>query len=61
MFSTSAHFGDGIFLRWRLTFSRRISMNFSPGRLGVLGLTEKSALRQLHELANCGKYGGLSN
>lgn len=61
MFSTSANFGDGIFPKWHLMFSRSININFNPDRLGVLCLTKKSMLKQLHKLTNCGKYRGLSN
>ena len=61
MFSVSANFGDGIFPKWRFTFSRSISINFNPDRLGVLCLTEKSTLKLLHKLTSCGKYRGLSN
>lgn len=61
MFSASASFGDGIFPKGHLMFSCSININFNPDRLGVLCFTEKSMLKQLHKLTNCGKYRGLSN
>lgn len=50
MFSTSANFGDDIFVH--LTFTHSISIKFSPDRLGILSLTEISMFRQLNKLTN---------
>lgn len=61
MLSAFANFGDGTFPKWHLTFSHSISINFSPDSLGVSRMTENSTLRLLHQLTNCGKYGGLRN